>query len=179
MRLALTAFAAAAMLPAIAFAAGSVTSSKPEPTETTEVCEEGLVFDLATETCLPPEESTNDDSAMMDAVRELAYDGRYADALRVLDGLEDNTTDLALTYYGFSHRKAGDVPRGMAYYQQALDKNPDNLLARSYMGQAHVEAGKVDLAKVQLAEIRSRGGAGTWVEQSLAQAINSGKTYGY
>ncbi len=168
-----------ALLPTTALAAGSSSSDAPKPTETTEVCEEGLVWDLATETCLPPEQSTNEDSAMMDAVRELAHDGRYADALRVLDGLYDATTDLALTYYGFTHRKSGNTALSMAYYTAALDQNPDNILARSYMGQAHVEAGQLQLASAQLSEIRKRGGRGTWAEFSLRQAIGSGVTYSY
>jgi len=168
-----------ALLPTTALAAGSSSSDVPKPTETTEVCEEGLVWDLATETCLPPEQSTNEDSAMMDAVRELAHDGRYADALRVLDRLDDATTDLALTYYGFVHRKSGNTVLGMAYYTAALDQNPDNILARSYMGQAYVEAGQLQLASAQLSEIRKRGGRGTWAEFSLRQAIGSGVTYSY
>ena len=41
MRLAFTTLATAVALPTIAFAAGSATPSKPQPTETTKVCEEG------------------------------------------------------------------------------------------------------------------------------------------
>lgn len=167
------------LAPSLAAAAGSSSSDAPKPTQTTDVCEDGLVWDLATETCLTPEESTNEDSAMMDAVRELAHDGRYADALNVLDSLDDNTTDLALTYYGFAYRKSGNTDLGMAFYQQALAVNPDNILARSYMGQAHVEAGEFELASAQLSEIRKRGGRGTWAEFSLRQAIGSGVTYSY
>ena len=174
-----TALFVLALVPSVAFAAGSGSSSAPKPTETTKVCEEGLVWDLATESCMSPEDSPNDDNAMMDAVRELAHDGRYADALTVLDGLDDNATDLALTYYGFAHRKSGDVALGMAYYSDALMQNPNNILARSYMGQAHVDAGEFELASVQLSEIRKRAGRGTWAEFSLRQAIGSGVTYSY
>lgn len=168
-----------ATLPTAVIAAGGGTSSAPKPTETTEVCDEGLVWDLATETCLTPEESTNEENAMLDAVRELAHYGRYADALRVLDGLENPNSDLALTYYGFAYRKSGDVPLGMEFYARALAENPDNLLARSYMGQALVESGEVEMAAVQLAQIVKRGGAGTWAEQSLRTAIGTGATFSY
>ena len=168
----------ACLLPTLGFAAGSETAP-PKPSETTTVCEEGLVFDLATETCLPPEESTNEDSAMMDAVRELAYAGRYADAKRVLESMPDQDDDLVLTYYGFVTRKSGDVSGGMAFYERALAINPDNLLARSYQGQAHVEAGEMILARAQLSEIRARGGRQTWAEVSLRLAIESGRTYNY
>ncbi len=57
--------------------------------------------------------------------------------------------------------------------------NPDNLLARSYMGQALVEQGQVDLALAQLSEIRMRGGRGTWAETSLTNAVATSVTYSH
>ncbi len=164
------------LMPFGAMAAGGG-GSDVEPTETTKTCAEGLVFDLATETCLTPEESTNDDSAMMDAVRELAHFGRYADAKQILEMMPDQTDDLVMTYQGFVTRKMGDVDKGMAFYAQALAANPDNILARSYMGQAFVEAGEMTLAFNELIEIRTRGGKGTWAETSLVNAIATGETY--
>ena len=57
--------------------------------------------------------------------------------------------------------------------------NPDNILARSYMGQAFVEQGDTANAKLQLAEINARGGKGTWPAFSLRKAIQSGAGYSY
>lgn len=165
------------LCPTFAFAAGSPDPAPPKPTATTQRCAEGLVFDLATQTCLPPEQSTNDDQSRLDDVRALAYAGRYADALRVLDTMTDQSDDMVMTYRGFATRKAGDMGGGMAFYAQALAVNPDNLLARSYMGQALAEQGADDLALAQLTEIRMRGGRGTWAETSLASAIATGVTY--
>jgi len=159
--------------PIALFAAGSETDTPPTPTETTETCEDGLIFDLATETCMTPDESTNDDSAMMDAVRELAYDGRYADARTVLDQL-DPTDSRVMTYYGFTARKMGDLDAGMAYYQAALAIDPNNNLARSYMGQGMVEMGDLIGAQAQLSEIRARDGRQTWPEIALRLAIETG-----
>ena len=176
MRLAVLALTLA---PGIALAAGSADPAPPKPTATTQQCAEGLVFDLATKTCLPPEDSTNDDSARMNDVRELAYDGRYADALRVLDTMQDQSDDMVITYRGFATRKSGDMASGMAFYRTALAVNPDNLLTRSYMGQALVEQGQTDLALAQLTEIRMRGGRGTWAETSLASALATGVTYSH
>lgn len=167
------------LLPSLAFAAGSSTDTAPTPSETTTVCEEGLIFDLATQTCMTPEESTNEDSAMMETIRELAHFGRYADAKRVLDLMPNQEDDLVLTYLGFVTRKMGDVEAGMAFYAQALTINPDNLLVRSYQGQAHVEAGEMELAQAQLSEIRARGGRQTWPELSLRLAIQNGGTFSY
>ena len=45
----------ACMLPAVAFAALEAgIDTAPTPSETTTVCEEGLIFDLATQTCMTP-----------------------------------------------------------------------------------------------------------------------------
>ena len=167
------------LVPSFAFAAGSADTAPPKPSATTQTCPEGYVFDLATKKCLTPEQSTNDDNARLNDVRELAYDGRYADALRVLDTIEDQSDDMVITYYGFATRKAGDMAGGMAFYETALAVNPDNLLTRSYMGQALVEQGQTDLALAQLTQIRMRGGRGTWAETSLATAIATGQTYSH
>ena len=167
------------LAPFAALAAGSSDSKEPEDTDTTQMCEEGLVFDIATETCMPPEESTNEDQALLDDIRALAHRGEYAAALGILDSLDDRNSDLALTYYGFVTRKAGDMERGMEFYELALGQNADNLLVRSYMGQAFVEQGEMTLAMAQLTEIRMRGGRDTWAEASLADAIETGEGYSY
>ncbi|WP_375281274.1 tetratricopeptide repeat protein [Pseudooctadecabacter sp.] len=162
-----------AATPMLAFAVGSGSLNPPTPTETTEDCAEGLVFDLATQTCMTPEQSTNDDSAMMDAVRELAYAGRYADARTVLDQL-DPADSMVQTYYGFTARKTGDVDGAMSFYQTALTIDPDNNLARSYMGQGMVAMGDLVGAQAQLSEIRARDGRQTWAEVALRMAIDTG-----
>ncbi len=163
-----------ALFPMAAIAAGGGSDAAPKPSETTTTCADGLVWDLATESCMDPAESTNDDTARLNDVRELAYAGAYAAALDVLDTLDNPQAPLALTYYGFVHRKAGRVDLGMSYYNAALTADPDNLLARSYMGQGHVASGDMVLAQMQLTEIRMRGGRDTWAEASLVEAINTG-----
>ncbi len=163
-----------ALFPMAAIAAGGGGDTAPKPSETTTTCAEGLVWDLATESCMDPATSTNDDTARLDDVRELAYDGQYLAALNVLDTLENPQAPLALTYYGFAHRKSGDIDLGMTYYNAAISADPNNLLARSYMGQGHVASGDQVLAQVQLTEIRMRGGRDTWAETSLVNAINTG-----
>lgn len=167
------------LLPGMVLAVGSDDFAPPKPSETTTTCAEDQIWDLATQSCMSPEDSTNDDNARLDDIRELAYAGRYQTALRVLDALDDQRTSLALTYYGFVHRQIGQVERGMSYYAAALAVEPDNLLARSYMGQAHVLAGEVTLAQAQLTEIRMRGGRGTWAAHALARAIATGKGYSH
>lgn len=161
-----------AATPFTAFAAGSETGTPPTPTETTETCADGLIFDLATQTCMTPDQSSNDDNAMMDAVRELSYAGRFADARTVLDRLDANDT-MVQTYYGFTARKLGDDDSALFHYQAALAIDPDNNLARSYMGQGMVDAGDLFGAQAQLREIRARDGRQTWPEVALRMAIDS------
>ncbi|WP_422370484.1 tetratricopeptide repeat protein [Hoeflea sp.] len=169
----------ALLFPFAAFAAGTSDDSPPQPTETSTSCKNGQVWDKKTKSCVDAKESRLDDDTRYEAARELAYAGRYDDALHVLATMSDQQESRVLTYYGFTHRKAGRADLGMQYYQQALEADPDNLLARSYMGQGLVDAGEIKAARVQLAEIVARGGASSWPETSLRRAIKTGRTYNY
>ncbi|GGL70347.1 chitin binding peritrophin-A domain-containing protein [Wenxinia marina] len=164
---------ALALVPVSAFAVGTETPPAPEPSPTAETCDDGLVWDIATETCLPPEESTNEDSAMLNDARRLNYEGRYDAALSILATLPADDP-MALTLRGYALRKGGDMDGGLALYQAALDIDPDLLLTRSYRGMAYLELGDYAGAWTELQEIRVRGGAGSWPEQALEQAIRAG-----
>ena len=128
-----------AAMPMTAFAAGSDTSEPPTPTETTTKCEKGQIFDEKTKLCVVPEKTGLNDDTRFDAVRELAHAGRPEEALLVLAAMTEGDTDRVLTYKGFANRKAGRIEVGLQFYAQALAQNPDNILARSYLGQAYVE----------------------------------------
>ncbi len=170
-------------LPALAFAAGTeepVDETKPpETTATSTKCEDGMVFVEDKQECVKADDSALNNDARFNAVRELAYAGKPEAALIVLSAMTEGDTPRVLTYKGFASRKAGKMEEGLAFYELALEKNPNNILTRSYMGQMFVELGELDMAKEQLAEIRKRGGEGTWAEASLATAIETGKTMDY
>jgi predicted Zn-dependent protease len=166
-------------LPFAAFAAGSDSTTPPTPTETTTKCTKGKIYDAKTKKCKNPQDASLGDDARFGAVRELAYAGRFDDALAALKAMQEGESDRVLTYLGFITRKSGDMAGGMAYYARALEVNPDNILARSYMGQALVEQGDIAAASRQLEEIRRRGGADTWAETSLAHAVGTGQTLNY
>ena len=70
----------------------------------------------------------------------------FEDAQAVLAAHPDQTDSRVLTYWGFTHRKLGNRALSQAYYDQAIAADPDNLLARSYMGQGFVEEGQFGLA---------------------------------
>jgi Flp pilus assembly protein TadD len=171
--------AALTLMPLAGFAAGSDDTEPPAPTETTTKCEDAMVWDEKQEKCVKPEDSALNDDERFRAVRELAYAGRPEEALVVLATMTEGDTDRVLTYKGFAHRKAGRPDLGMEHYAHALDVNPDNILARSYLGQMLVEMGEIAAARRQLDEIRTRGGAGTWAEASLARAVGTGETLNY
>ena len=177
MRLSL--IAALIALPGLAFAAGGGGEEPPKPTKTTKECWGKRVWDVDKQRCVKPKSSALDESQLYDAVRELAYAGRYIDAQGVLLAMPDQKDDRVLTYWGFTHRKLGDLDTAMMFYSEALSQNPDNMLARSYMGQGLVEQGDLAGARMQMAEIEARGGAYTWAGTSLRKAIYTGKTFNY
>jgi tetratricopeptide (TPR) repeat protein len=154
------------------------TDKPPEPTPTTTVCTGGKVWDHEEGACVDVREGRLDDETLYQAAREFAHAGQFPHAIATLEAMEDRRSDRVLTYMGFTLRKSGDPSRGMGYYNAALARNPDNLLARSYMGQGMVELGYLDGARVQLAQIRARGGAGTWPELALEVAIRTAEAPG-
>ncbi|MEM1073448.1 MAG: hypothetical protein AAF665_07355 [Pseudomonadota bacterium] len=167
--------AVALAFPTTVLAAGGDNDPPPRPVGS---CKGAQVFDADEGKCVDPKNSSLDRDEIYLAVRQLAYAGRLRDAQGVMGALEENDPGR-LTYMGFTHRKLGNRTLARAFYRRALDQDPDNLLARSYMGQGYVAEGNIDLALDQLLEIRSRGGADTWPEVALRDAIATGVTYNY
>lgn len=152
-------------------AAGSDTTAPPVKTETTTTCKDGQVWDEKKAECVNPVQGSLSDDAIFKAARELAYDGQYENALKVLAVAGNPDDPRILNYKGFANRKAGRVEEGMAYYQAALAIDPDYILARSYMGQALVSEGDILGARDQLLEIEARGGRDTWAYAALEKAL--------
>lgn len=169
--------AVVALAPYAALAVGSDDSEPPKPTATTTECEEGLVWDEKTKTCVKPEEQSLNDDQRFQAVRELAYAGRPEAATRVLDAMTEGETARVMTYRGFLLRQTGDIEASIAAYERAIALDPANILARSYYGQLLVQMDEMQLASAQLDAIRLNGGTGTWAERALQTAIETGVTY--
>jgi tetratricopeptide (TPR) repeat protein len=162
-----------------AFAAGEETDqTKPPPkTETTTKCAGGKIWDKKKKECVVPKKSSFNDDDLYKAAREFAYAGQYENAITVLRLAENQNDPRILNYLGYANRKAGRMELGMSYYRKALLADQNYILARSYMGQAFMEQGDVQAARVQLVEIRDRGGENTWAYRSLLQSLNGYRTY--
>ncbi len=160
-------------------AAGSDTSTPPNPSTDTKKCSSKRVFDKELGKCVKPEKSSMTGDQLLQTARELAYLDRFDDAQAVLAAHPDQTNDHVLTYWGFTNRKLGRAELANQFYAQAISQNPNNLLARSYRAQGFVSEGKYVEALQEWKEIRARGGAGTWAEVSLRQAIETGQTINY
>lgn len=148
----------------------------PKPTETTQECADGHVWDKKTKACVQSSSELLDDDTRYDAVRELAYAGRTDSALSVIDGADAKDSPRFLTYRGFALRKQGDFDGAMAAYGAALAIEPDNILARSYMAQGLLTKGRRDEAVEILHQIEDLDGEGTWAHRSLVMALDGQPT---
>ena len=140
-------------------------------------CGKGKVWDNRQNKCVVAESGLIDDDTLYTAARDLAYADRYDEAIHLLSMAENRDDPRILNYLGFSHRKAGRMEVGLGYYREAIKRNPDYVLARSYMGQALVQIGDIEGARSQLAEIRRRAGPNNYPYFALAQTLRNRSTY--
>lgn len=177
----LRAFAIAALIiaPHAAGAIGSDDDEPPQPTQTTIECPEGSIYDEEAEACVVIQESLLDDDALYRAARELAYFGRLDDALAVLGQISRPEESRVQTYFAFVNRQLGNDDLARTHYAAALNADPDNLLARAYLGMFHITKGEMAEARQQLQEIQARGGAGSWPHDALSEALSSGTLSDY
>ncbi len=103
--------------------------------------------------------------------RLLAKTGEYAKAIAVLK-TADQQDPHVLNYLGYSYRKSGDLKTAIGYYKTALAIDPNFVLAREYLGEGYVKAGRLDLAKLELEQIGKRCGKGCKEYIELAAVIS-------
>ena len=104
----------------------------------------------------------------------LAKSGEYDWALQVFAAVQNQNDPRVLNMTGYSNRKAGRLEIGITYYQKALAIDPNFVLAREYLGEGYVAAGKIDLAQIQLSEIKNRAGVDSEEYKDLSKAITTG-----
>ena len=139
--------------------------------QTGQNCKAGEVWSNSAKKCVKANSGLVPDKELYEAGRALALAGKYDWAIEVLNAVRDQHDPGVLNYLGYSHRKAGMIEVGIAYYQQALAIDPDYLLVREYLGEGYVAAGKVELARQQLKEIAARCGTNCEEYQQLAEVI--------
>ena len=167
--------AALTLTPLTAFAAGEAPST-PTPTEDRQ-CDDGQVWNPESKECEDAAESNQNDAYLLDSAQRYAYAGDYGDAQTVLKAVKSQDSSRTLALWGFTHRKMGHIDVGLAFYDKALEADPNNILARSYLGEAKINMGDYDGALMQLAEIRARGGEGSRAETLLLKAMQGSATY--
>lgn len=157
---------AAALLIAPALAAG------PSPTDAPR-CPQGQVYDTTQQKCVE-QSSAAPEVLFEEAVRLTRIYEDHEAALAILWKLDQDDPKV-LNYVGFATRKSGDVLRGMMYYYKALEKDPDYVLARSYLGEGYLQMDRADLAEEQLRQIETRCGTSCMEYEALADAIAAHK----
>jgi tetratricopeptide (TPR) repeat protein len=162
------ALGAAAIVPA--FAAGGGGDPPPPPT-----CAKGQVYNAKKNACVKAERGALPDEEMTQYAYALAKQDRFQEALNVLDLLKNPNTPKALNYRGFATRKIGRTEEGISYYLKSVALDPNYAQVREYLGEAYVIQGKFDLAKSQLATIKTICGTGCEEYEDLAQAIEDSK----
>lgn len=156
--------ALAAVLPAVAIAAGGGNEVQ---------CRKGLVFNPQSKKCEKQAELRPDERLLIDGVG-LAKAGAYNAAIATLWRIGNwRANPHALNYLGFAHRKAGRLDEAFTYYRLALAADPDFTLARAYLGEGYLAVGRPDLAEAELAEIAARAGADSAEYAELAGQIEA------
>jgi tetratricopeptide (TPR) repeat protein len=149
---------------------GDETPSKPQ-------CPKGKVLDTRSNKCVSQQSSLVPDADRTDYAYQLAKDGRYEEALALLDTLKQPNTPKALNYRGYATRKLGRTDEGIGYYLQSVKLDPHYAQVREYLGEAYVIKGQLDLAQEQLQTIKSICSTTCEEYQDLAEAIaDSSKT---
>lgn len=141
-------------------------------------CPRDQVYDTKSHKCVKQTSNRVSDADRTDYAYQLAKDGRYEEALALLDTLKEPGTAKALNYRGYATRKLGRTDEGIGFYLQSVKLDPHYAKVREYLGEAYVIKGQLDLAREQLQTIKSICGNTTCEEyQDLAEAINdSSKT---
>ncbi len=120
--------------------------------------------------CVGPVAQKLSDSELFYAGYWMARLGRYDQALVYLNAVKSPDT-RTFTYIGFATRKAGNVAGAFPSYRKALALDPNNVVARAYLGEAFLSVGDKVAARKQLGEIASRCGTTCAAYDDLARHI--------
>jgi tetratricopeptide (TPR) repeat protein len=169
-RLAASLFACLLVLSTGAHAAGDG-NDEPAPSPATKTCKKGEVWNKTKKKCVKAASGVLSDEDLYQQGRSLAREGHYDWAIEVLAVVQNQQDPRVLNYTGYSHRKAGRLEIGITYYRKALAIDPNFNLAREYLGEGYIAAGRVDLAMNELAAIARSCGTSCQEYRDLSAAI--------
>jgi Flp pilus assembly protein TadD len=158
---------------AVALLAGQARASGDESAPPKPNCPKGQVWDSKTRKCAMQTSKTTSDADRTDYAYRLAKDGRYEEALTLLDTLKNPDTAKALNYRGYATRKLGRTDEGIGYYLKSVALDPNYAQVREYLGEAYVIKGRLDLAREQLVRIKSLCSTTCEAYEDLAEAISA------
>ena len=138
---------------------------------TSKNCKSGQVWDEKTKKCVKSQSGILPDEDLYQQGRALAKEGRYDWAIEVLASVRNQQDPRVLNYMGYSYRKSGRLDLGISYYRKALAIDPNFNLAREYLGEGYIAAGRRDLALLELAAIEKSCGKSCEEYQDLAEAL--------
>lgn len=125
-------------------------------------CKKGYVLHKQRNRCVKAKKSSNlDQDSIFDYGRNLAYAGRYDEAIEVLELAPQPQDHRVLNMLGYASRKRGNLDQAFAYYQASISQNRNYALVRAYLGEAYLTVGELELARVQLTEIERICGSRT------------------
>ncbi|MFK3795714.1 tetratricopeptide repeat protein [Pseudomonas sp. NPDC088444] len=156
---------------ALVIAAGQARASGDESTPPKPNCPKGQVWDSKTRKCALQTSQATSDEDRTDYAYRLAKDGRYEEALSLLDTLKNPDTAKALNYRGYATRKLGRTDEGIGYYLKSVALDPNYAQVREYLGEAYVIKGRIDLAQEQLVKIKALCSTTCEEYEDLADAI--------
>jgi len=150
--------------------------NRKDKKKTAEKCPSGQIWSDRQKKCVTAKSVSLSDEDLARAGRQLARDGDYQNAIKLLEMVSNQDDPMVLTYLGYSHRKLGDVDLGIFLYKRALNIDPDNVDTREYLGEGYVTKGELDLAWLELQEIQKRCGTTCEEYQALKQVLRSGNS---
>lgn len=156
---------------ALALLAGQARASGDESAPPKPNCPKGQVWDSKTRKCTMQTSQATSDADRTEYAYRLAKDGRYEEALALLDTLKNPNTAKALNYRGYATRKLGRTDEGIGYYLKSVALDPNYAQVREYLGEAYVIKGRLDLAQEQLVKIKALCSTTCEEYEDLADAI--------
>lgn len=166
-------FAALISTSATVYAAGGGSDSDSTSSPAEQKCKKGEVWNKSKKKCVKATSGVLTDEDLYQQGRALAKQGHYDWAISVLAVIQNQQDPRVLNYTGYSHRKAGRLEIGITYYRKALEIDPNFNLAREYLGEGYIAAGRIDLAMAELAAIAKSCGTACAEYRDLSAAIEA------